>query len=125
MLAIDANILVRHRTGDRAEQSARARAPVDGNDVPVGDTVMLETARVRRSACGSSRLQVTRALRHCPPDTVSAESPAIVARALDVRAAGMDGADARQLTRAVHGAAFVTSDRKLVDAAGIGTTRPP
>ena len=90
---------------------------------------MLECEWVLRSVYRYSRPQVTRALRaFAGLERVSVESPAIVARALDLSAAGMDFADALHLTRAEHCTAFVTFDRKLIEAArtaGIATTRLP
>ena len=42
MLAIDTNLIVRYLTGDHPRQSARAKALIDGNDVFVCTTVLLE-----------------------------------------------------------------------------------
>ena len=42
MLAIDTNLIVRYLTGDHPRQSAKAKALIDGNDVFVCTTVLLE-----------------------------------------------------------------------------------
>ena len=63
MLAIDTNVIVRYLTGDHPKQSARARAVIDGEDVFVATTVLLETEWVLRSAYAFDPAQVCKALR--------------------------------------------------------------
>lgn len=43
MLAVDTNLIVRYLTGDHPKQSAKARAVIDGDNVLVSTTVVLET----------------------------------------------------------------------------------
>ncbi len=43
MLAIDTNLIVRYLTADHPEQSARAKALIEGAEVFVCTTVVLET----------------------------------------------------------------------------------
>ena len=43
MLAIDTNIIVRYLTADHPEQSPKAKALIDHEDVFVCTTVLLET----------------------------------------------------------------------------------
>ncbi len=43
MRAVDTNIVVRYLTGDDPAQSPRARALIDGEDIWLGLTVVLET----------------------------------------------------------------------------------
>jgi len=43
MLAVDTNLIVRYLTGDHPKQSAKARAVIDGDNVFVSTTVVLET----------------------------------------------------------------------------------
>jgi predicted nucleic acid-binding protein len=52
MLAIDTNLIVRYLTGDHPEQSPKARALIDSEDVFVCTTVLLETEWVLRSVYG-------------------------------------------------------------------------
>jgi hypothetical protein len=42
MLAVEPNLIVRYLTGDHPGQSAKARAVIDGEDVFVSTTVLLE-----------------------------------------------------------------------------------
>jgi predicted nucleic acid-binding protein len=50
MIAVDTNIVVRYLTGDHPRQSTKARTLVDGNDVFLSRTVILECEWVLRSA---------------------------------------------------------------------------
>lgn len=122
MLAIDTNIIVRYLTGDDPEQAAQARAVVDGHQVFVGDTVALECDWVLRSAYGYHARQASAALRaFAGLPTVTVESPAQLAAALDGVEQGMDFADALHVARSAHCEAFVTFDRNLEKAAkGLG-----
>jgi hypothetical protein len=63
MLAIDTNLIVRYLTGDHPAQSARAGSLIDGNDIFVSTTVLLETARVLRSVYAYPADQFSKALR--------------------------------------------------------------
>jgi len=45
VLAVDTNIIVGYPTGDHPEQFAKARALIDGEDIFVCTTVLLETGR--------------------------------------------------------------------------------
>lgn len=118
MPAIDTNLIVRYLTGDHAQQSARARALIDGESVFVAITVLLEVEWVLRSAYAYQAADVARALRvFAGLPTVTVEDGAMVAAALDLAEKGMDFADALHLTRTGHCEGFVTFDRKLVKAA--------
>lgn len=118
MLAIDTNILVRYLTGDHQRQSAKARELVDGNDVYVSDTVLLESEWVLRSVYGFTSLQVARALRaFAGLPRVTIESAAIIARVLDQVELGLDLADALHLNRAEGCAVFVSFDKSFIKAA--------
>lgn len=119
MLAIDTNIVVRYLTGDEPDQAARARALVDGHGVFLSDMVALECDWVLRSAYGYRQDRVAAALRaFAGLPMVTVESPARLARALDMAEQGMDFAGALHLTRADRGEGFVTFDRRLVKVAG-------
>lgn len=118
MLAIDTNLIVRYLTGDHAQQSARARASIDGESVFVAITIILEVEWVLRSAYEYQAADVARALRvFAGLPTVTVEDGAMVAAALDLAEKGMDFADALRLTRTGHCEGFVTFDRKLIRAA--------
>src|ERR1700710_417626 len=63
MLAVDTNLIVRYLTGDHPKQSAKARAVIDGEDVFVSTTVVLETEWVLRSVYSYDPAQICAALR--------------------------------------------------------------
>jgi predicted nucleic acid-binding protein len=118
MLAIDTNVVVRYLTGDHPEQSPRARALIDGHDVFVSTTVLLETEWVLRGAYGYAPAQVGNALRaFAGLPRVMLENPASAATALDWMAQGMDFADALHLAAAEGCTAFVSFDRRFAQAA--------
>ena len=118
MLAIDTNVVVRYLTGDDPVQSPQARDLVDGNEIHVSRTVMLESDWVLRSAYGFAPTQVSAALRaFAGLPRVNVETPALLALALDRAEGGMDFADALHLGAAESCEALVTFDRKFVAAA--------
>lgn len=127
MIGIDINLVVRYVTGDDPEQSRRARTIIDGQQVFVPVTVVLEVEWVLRSAYGYSSAEVARALRAFGGlPTVTIEDGDIVAEGLDRAENGMDFADALHLGRSAQCDNFVTFDKKLVktaSAAGIATVR--
>jgi predicted nucleic acid-binding protein len=129
MLAVDTNLIVRYLTGDHPGQSAKARAVIDGEDVFVSTTVLVETEWVLRSVYSFDSTQVCTALRaFAGLPRVSLEDPALVATALDRTAQGLDFADALHLGRAEDRGDFVTFDRHLIRAAraaGFGNVRAP
>jgi predicted nucleic acid-binding protein len=129
MLAIDTNVVVRYLVGDHPKQSAKARALIDGNDVFVSTTVMLETEWVLRSVYGYALLEVCKALRDFAGlARVSLDDPALLAAAIDRAAQGMDFADALHLGGAQDCDAFVTFNEQLIKAAkavGVQTVRAP
>jgi predicted nucleic acid-binding protein len=84
MLAVDTNLIVRYLTGDHPRQSAKSRAVVDGDEVFVSTTVVLETEWVLRSVYGYDSAGVCAALRaFAGLPRVSLEDPGLVATALD------------------------------------------
>jgi len=129
MLGIDTNLIVRYLTGDHPTQSAAARALIDGDDVFVSTTVLLETEWVLRSVYGFAPQQISAALRgFAGLARVSLEDPALIAIALDRVDRGIDFADALHLSRAEGCAAFVTFDQRLIKrakAAGLPNVRAP
>ena len=55
MLAIDTNLVVRYLTADYPQQSPKAKALIDSEDVSVCTTVLLESDWVVRSVYGFAR----------------------------------------------------------------------
>ena len=129
MLAIDTNLVVRYLTGDHPRQSARARALIDGNDVFVATTVLLETEWVLRSVYEFTTAQASKALRDFAGlPRVTIEDPSAAAQALDWMDAGIDFADALHLAKARACEAFITFDERLARAAnrlGAAKARAP
>ena len=117
-VAIDTNIVVRYLTGDHPRQAAKARAIIEGGDVFVGTTVLLESEWVLRSVYGYSGPEVAAALRaFAGLPEVSVESPANLAEALDRAENGMDFADALHLGAAARCESMLTFDRRFIDLA--------
>ena len=118
MRALDTNVVVRYLIGDDPEQAARARAAVDAGAVFASTTVLLECGWVLRSVYGLSGEEVAAALRtFAGLPTVSVESPAMLAEALDRAEAGMDLADALHLGAAARCEAMLTFDRRFIETA--------
>jgi predicted nucleic acid-binding protein len=118
MFALDTNLIVRYLTGDHPSQSAQAKTLIDGNEVFVCTTVLLETEWVLRSVYGYAAPQLARALRAFAglPRVIS-EDPRLAAQALDWMEVGLDFADALHLSKAVDCEAFVSFDRRFARAA--------
>ena len=118
MLGIDTNLVVRYLTADHPEQSAQAKALIDGSDVFVCTTVLLETEWVLRSAYGIVASRLVPAMRgFAGLPHIALEDPALTARALDWMERGMDFADALHLAKAAGCEAFISFDRRLAAAA--------
>ena len=129
MLAVDTNVVVRYLANDHPEQAARARELVDGSEVWLPITVVLETAWVLRSTYRRNPAEVCAALRSLVGlATVSVEHPARVAQALDWSEQGLDFADALHLAAALECDAMITFDAALINAAtkaGLLSVRQP
>jgi predicted nucleic-acid-binding protein len=129
MLAIDTNLVVRYLTGDHPQQSAKAKAVINREEVFVSTTVMLETEWVLRSAYGFDAKRVCKALRDFGGlATVLLEDSGLVAFALDRVEDGMDFAEALHLGRAASCDAFLTFDQRFVRSArvmGLAKVRLP
>ena len=118
MLAIDTNVIVRYLTGDHPQQSRKAKALIDSEHIFVCTTVLLETEWVLRSVYGFTAVKVTKALSaFAGLPGVTLEDAAMIAKALDWTARGMDFADALHLAKARGCQGFVSFDRKFAKAA--------
>ena len=118
MLAVDTNIVVRYLTADDPEQFAKVRALIDGEDIFVCKTVLLETEWVLRRGYRFSRDRIIAALTaFAGLPRVTLEDPALAAKALDWLARGMDFADALHLAKAEGCEAFVSFDRHFTTVA--------
>jgi predicted nucleic acid-binding protein len=118
MLAIDTNLIVRYLTGDHPQQSARARKLIDGEDVFVCTTVLLETEWVLRSVYDYAAVQLAKALRaFAGLPHVILEDAGVAAQALGWAEGGLDFADALHLAKASGCDAFVSFDQRFARAA--------
>lgn len=118
MLAVDTNIIVRYLTADHPEQFATARALIDGENVFVATTVLLETEWVLRSAYRFSRERVVAALAaFAGLPRVTLEDAAMAAKALEWMRSGLDFADALHLVKAAKCEAFVSFDQRFAAVA--------
>jgi predicted nucleic acid-binding protein len=125
MLAIDTNLIVRYLTGDHPRQSARARKLIDGEDVFVCTTVLLETEWVLRSVYDYAGVQLAKALRaFAGLPHVILEDAGVAAQALGWTEGGLDFADALHLAKARGCDAFVSFDQRFARAANeLGTVK--
>jgi predicted nucleic acid-binding protein len=118
VLAVDTNIIVRYLTGDHPEQFAKARALIDGEDIFVCTTVLLEAGWVLGRAYRFSPDRIIAALTaFAGLPRVTLEAPALAAKAWGWMARGMDLADALHLAKAEGCEAFVSFDQHLATAA--------
>jgi predicted nucleic-acid-binding protein len=112
--AIDTNVIIRLLTADDPKQAQAARCVVEGGDVFVPVTVLLEAEWVLRAGYGFEPVEIAAALRGLAGlPGVSVEEPAQLASALEWTEGGMDFADALHLARSSHCSEFVTFDRKF------------
>ena len=121
MRAIDTNVLVRFLTKDDPEQYVRAKALIEGGDIFVATTVLLEAEWVLRSGYEHTRMDIVNALRSFAGlPGITLENPNVAAQALAWSENGMDFADALHLaSSSLHGT-FHTFDTKLIKAAPEG-----
>ncbi len=114
MRAVDTNVLVRYLTGDDPGQAERARAIIGQAPVFVPRSVLLETEWVLRGVYDLPSEQVISALRALAGlPGVCVEDAALVAKAMDWAASGMDFADALHLAAACGCDSFLTLDKRL------------
>lgn len=129
MLAVDTNLIVRYLVGDDPAQAARARKLIDGNEVFVGLTVLLETEWVLRSVYEFSMRECAKALRDFAglPHVTVRDAP-VAAKALAWMDEGLDFADGLHLAQAEGCDAFVSFDKEFAttaNALGMTKVRPP
>lgn len=112
---IDTNIVVRLLTADDEKQAKAARNIVEGNEIFLGVTILLEAEWELRAGYGFAPDEIARALRGLAGlPGMLVEEPAHVALALDWMEHGMDFADALHLARSAE---FLTFDRKFAKRA--------
>jgi predicted nucleic-acid-binding protein len=115
MISVDTNVLVRFITNDEPRQAKRARALIEGHDILVTATVLLECEWVLRAGYGFTADKIVRAFRSVLGlPRMHIEAADKIEKALEWCASGLDFADA--LHTAFSGSAdkFATFDDKLV-----------
>ena len=118
MLAIDTNIIVRFLINDDKRQARAARATIEGGDIFISTTVLLESEWVLRSTYEFDPVRIASSLRGLAGlSGVTIEEPALLAQALDWMEGGMDFANALHLAKAEGCEVFLSFDRKLAKAA--------
>ena len=118
MRAIDTNVLVRFLTKDDPKQYAKARALIEGGDIFIATTVLLEAEWVLRSGYEYARSDIISALRSFGGLAgVTLENSRATAQALEWAEAGMDFADALHLASSSRHGSFHTFDARLIKAA--------
>ena len=125
MRGIDTNIVVRLLTADDPKQAEAARHAIEGKDVCLGITVLLEAEWVLRAGYDFKPAEIAGALRGLAGlPGMSVEEPAQLALALEWMELGMDFADALHMARSGHCTEFLTFDRKLAKRAKALNTIP-
>jgi predicted nucleic-acid-binding protein len=118
VLAVDTNIIVRYLTADHPEQFVKAKGLIDGEDIFICTTVLLETECVLRRGYRFSSEQIIAALTaFAGLPRVTLEDPTSAAKALGWMARGMDFADALHLEKAEGCEAFVSFDQDFASVA--------
>src|SRR5438067_10954006 len=118
MLAIDTNLIVRYLTADHPQQSMKAKALIDSEDIFVCTTVLLETEWVLRSVYGFEPAQIAKTLASFAGlPSVTLQDAALTARALACIPRGLDFADALHLLQSEGCVEFVSFDKRFVDTA--------
>lgn len=123
--AIDTNVVIRFLVADDKRQADKARQFIEGGEIFLSSTVLLECEWVLRSGYGiggDAIIAALRSLAGLPGATI--ENPEQLASALDWMEDGMDFADALHLAKAQGCEAFVTFDRALASHAADRSTIP-
>ena len=121
MRAIDTDVLVRFLTKDDRERYARAKALIEGGEIFVATTVLLEAEWVLRRGYEYTRMDIVTAFRSFAGlPAITLENPNVAAQAFAWSEKGMDFADALHLaSSSLHGS-FHTFDTRLIKAAPEG-----
>ncbi len=129
MIALDTNVVVRFLVNDDSRQGRRARDLIARGETFVGPTVLLEAEWVLRSAYGFPPTEIQRFFRaFLGLPGMSTDEPVRIARAFDAYAAGLDFADALDVSFAGATESFATFDTRLARRArrlGIADVKTP
>ena len=118
MAALDTNVVVRLITGDDPRQTAQAKKLLEKEPCSIAPSVLMECEWVLRAAYGMDATRIATLFRQLLAlGPITAQSPALIERVLDVFEAGMDFADALHALQTPEGESFVTFDAALVKRA--------
>ena len=125
MKAVDSNVLLRLITGDDLHQEKVARPFIDGHEIFVPLTVVLEPEWGLRSFYRWPRARIADALGGLDGfDRIRLERADDLLWAIDQMRSGADFADMVHLVASGDAAAFATFDTDVGKHAGSGTPRP-
>jgi predicted nucleic-acid-binding protein len=123
-VAVDTNVLVRLVTNDDAAQAQAARGRLEGHEVFLGKSVLLETEWVLRYTYGLDRATIAAVFRKLLGlRGAVVESQAEVITAVEWYEQGLDFADSLHLASARDCEELATFDRRFSAAAGKVDTR--
>lgn len=118
MIAVDTNVIVRLLTGDDPEQFKAASAAVQGQELFVCKTVLLESEWVLRFTYRFSREEIREGFgKLLGYENLQVEDRDAVLRSLAWYYQGMDFADALHLASCAEAERFLTFDRPFAQAA--------
>lgn len=114
MISVDTNILVRLVTNDHPEQVQRAAKLLQGNEILVTKTVILELEWVLRFTYKLDRSIILATVQKILATVnFTVEQNRAVEQALHWYEQGMDFADALHLARSLHADEFASFDKKF------------
>ena len=114
MISVDTNILVRLVTNDDPEQVQRAAKLLQGNEIFVTKTVILELEWVLRFTYKLDRSVILSTVQKIlATDNFTVEQNRAVEQALPWYEQGMDFADALHLAGSLHADKFASFDKKF------------
>jgi predicted nucleic-acid-binding protein len=118
VIAVDTNVIVRLLTADDPDQTRQARRLFETEAVFLPKTVLLEAEWVLRRLYRLGTLQVANALgRLIALPNVQCEDEPAVRKALDLKHAGMDFADALHFASRWTASRFATFDQRMIKTA--------
>jgi predicted nucleic-acid-binding protein len=114
MIALDTNVIVRLLVADDAEQAEKARRLIEGNDLVVATTVLLECEWVLRASYQLKPVAIGSAFEKLVGlPQLRLTEPTVVQDALHAYRLGLDFADALHLAGSREAQQFATFDKSF------------
>jgi predicted nucleic-acid-binding protein len=118
MISVDTNVVVRLLVSDDQEQFTRAKELFSKEKIFITTTVVLECEWVLRYAYHFRPKEIVEAFQNLfGLSNVTLEEPHLIQEVLEWHMRGLDFADAIHLAKSRDCDAFMTFDKKLVNAA--------